>query len=87
MYGTELEEVELLVEKNVARILGESKYAQGFVSQEEEGEKVRMKFLTPTMEYFSRWLLSLGNAAEIILPLKLKDLMRENINELSSHYK
>ncbi len=86
MRGTELEEVGLKVRKDIARLLGEMKYQQGFVSQTEEGEYLIMKFLTPTLEYFSRWLMSLGDAATVIYPETLNDLMRRNVQELNDHY-
>ncbi len=86
MQGTDLEEVQIEVRNDVARLLGESMYQQGFVSQQEAGDYVRMKFLTPTLGYFSRWLLSLGDAVKVVAPQALKDLMIENIKELSKHY-
>jgi predicted DNA-binding transcriptional regulator YafY len=84
--GTDLEEIEIRIDKTVARFIGEQKYYQGFVSQEEESDWVRMKFLTPALEYFSRWLLSLGDSVEIVSPPRLKELVLERINELRDHY-
>ena len=85
--GTELQEVEISIERKIARFMGEQKYYQGFVSEEARGDIVYMKFLTPTLEYFSRWLLSYGNTLEIISPPSLKEIMLERIAELKDHYK
>lgn len=84
--GTDLEEVEISIEKQIARFMGEQKYYQGFVSEEQVGDRMHMKFLTPTLDYFSRWLLSYGNTLEIVSPPALKELMLERIKELRDHY-
>lgn len=84
--GTELEEIEIDMDLTVSRFMSEQKYGQGFVSQEEHGDRVRMKFLAPAMEYFSRWLLSWGDAVEVISPPALKEMMLTRIDELKRHY-
>lgn len=84
--GTELQEVVFDIDKRVARFITEQKYTQGFVSEEELEEVVRMKFLTPTLEYFSRWLISLGDAVEVVEPPSLKEMVLLRIEELRKHY-
>lgn len=84
--GTELIEVVLDIDSQVARFIGEQKYSFGFVSQENLENRVRMKYLTPGLEYFSRWLTSLGDAATVIEPQALKELMLKRIDELRDHY-
>lgn len=84
--GTDLEEVEISVDSQIARFMGEQKYYQGFVSEELKGDRMHMKFLTPTLDYFSRWLLSYGNALEIVSPAALSDIILERIAELRDHY-
>ena len=84
--GTELEEVEIDMDKAVSRFMSEQKFSHGFVSQEERGDRVLMKFLVPGLDYFSRWLLSWGDSVEVIAPQKLKDMMLVRIDELKNHY-
>lgn len=85
--GTELIEVVIDIDSQVSRFIGEQKYSVGFVSQENLEDKVRMKFLCPGLEYFSRWLTSMGDAASVIEPPALQELMLTRIEELKDHYK
>ena len=84
--GTELIEVELAIDKTVARYISEQKYTWGFVSQERTEDAVVMKFLTPNLEFFSRWLISLGDAAAINSPDLLKEEVHNRIAELQRQY-
>ena len=84
--GTELIEVELAIDKTVARYISEQKYTWGFVSQERTEDAVVMKFLTPNLEFFSRWLISLGDAAAINSPDLLKEEVHKRIEELQRQY-
>lgn len=86
MHGTELSEVVIGVEKRLAPIVANQKFYQGFVSEIENDGYVEMKFLVPSLEYFSRWLVSMGDATKIIEPEGLKRLMVERAEELMKHY-
>lgn len=86
MQGTELSEVVIGIEKRLAHIVSNQKFYQGFVSEIENDGYVEMKFLVPSLEYFSRWLVSMGNATKIIEPERLKELMVERAQELMKHY-
>lgn len=86
MQGTELSEVVIGIEKRLAHIVTNQKFYQGFVSEVENDGYVEMKFLVPSLEYFSRWLVSMGDATKIIEPERLKKLMVERAQELMKHY-
>ncbi len=85
--GSELREVVIDVDKQVARFIADQKFYQGFVSEKESGGYLEMKFLVPSLEYFSRWLVSLGDAVKIIEPETLKGIMVNRATELMTHYK
>ncbi len=87
MRGTELSEVVISVERTVAVLISNQKFYQGFVSEVERDGRVEMKFLVPGLDYFSRWLVSLGDSVEILEPESLKALMIERAEELAKHYK
>ncbi len=84
--GTELIEVIIDVDRQVSRFIGEQKYSFGFVSQENFEDKVRMKLLCPGLEYFSRWMTSLGDSSTVVEPPALKELMLKRLDELKKHY-
>src|SRR6185295_3222537 len=55
--SSDLLEAVVIFEKRVLKYLQEQKYLNGFVSEEEEENCVRMKFLTTNLHYFARWLV------------------------------
>ncbi|WP_236017457.1 YafY family protein [Roseivirga sp. E12] len=86
MRGTELSEVIINIERKIAVLISNQKFYQGFVSEVEKDGRVEMKFLVPGLEYFSRWLVSLGDSVEILEPESLKGIMVERARELADHY-
>ena len=84
--GTDLQEAIVLFEKRAVKFLNEQKYLHGFVSEEEKGECVRMKFLTAHMDYFSRWLLLFSAGVRVESPEALKVLVLEHIEKCSAHH-
>ncbi|MFY0594137.1 helix-turn-helix transcriptional regulator [Roseivirga sp.] len=85
--GNELSEVEVSIDKQVAKFISTQKYYQGFVSEHNDGNRIRMKFLVPGLEYFARWLISFGNAVQVISPESLKPILLDLVDELNQHYK
>lgn len=83
----EMERISILFDRQSARFMGNSKFTYGFVSEEKEGEFVRMTFLTCYLEGICRWLLMFGKNAVIEYPEKLKDRMTVLLEELNEHYK
>ncbi len=81
-----LQEAVVLFDKEVSHYVFEDKYRQGFVRQEQAGDKVRMHFLTPHVEYLGRWLLMYTNGVSIESPEELKTAMKKLAGELKDNY-
>lgn len=84
--GADLQEAVVLVEKRTVKYLQEQKYLHGFVSEEDLGECVRMKFLTSSFSYFARWLLMYTDAIRIEAPGELKTAVQALAEKLSVHH-
>ncbi|HEX9513673.1 MAG TPA: YafY family protein [Puia sp.] len=82
----ELQEVVVNFDKKVVRYLQEQKYLNGFVSEEDLGDYVSMKFLTSSIDYFGRWLLPYCNTVTIESPAELRTIMKELSQRLLAHY-
>lgn len=82
----EVRRVTVLFNTSVARFTRQTRYFQGFVSEEPVEGKVRMYFLSSCLHSLCRWLLTYGNHVEIESPAEAKDLMLELIEELNAHY-
>lgn len=74
---SDLWEVIVRFDKAIVRYLQEQKYLNGFVSEEDLGEHVCMKFLVSSYEYFGRWLLTYTDRVHIISPDPMKQIMKE----------
>ncbi|HEY4062554.1 MAG TPA: YafY family protein [Puia sp.] len=75
--GSDLLEVMVHFDRHVVKYLQEQKYLNGFVSEEDLGDKVSMKFLTSSLPYFGRWLLMYTDAVRVASPPALKTIMKE----------
>ncbi len=81
-----VEEVVILFRRNVVKYLREEKYLYGFVSEEDLGDAVRMKFMTSSVHYFGHWLLTYADYVDVESPSKLKSLMKELAERLMAKY-
>lgn len=72
----------LKIDKDIAQFLTEQKYYNGFVNEELIGDKVQMTFLTSSPEYFTRWLLTFADRADIVSPASLKTMLKEKLSEI-----
>ena len=79
-------EIELKMEKQLALNMHEAKYWYGFLSEQEDGNFVIMKFLNPDLNGFARWILSMLDQVEIISPPELKSQILEMVHKLNSNY-
>ncbi len=84
--GTESAEVWIRISKKVSRYIGSQKYYYGFAEERSVGEAVEMKFYTPELRFFARWLMMFGNEVSIISPDELKDAAETLVSELQQHY-
>jgi predicted DNA-binding transcriptional regulator YafY len=85
--GADLQEAIVLFNKRIVKFLQEQKYLNGFVSEEDLGDFVRMKFLTSSFPYFARWLLMYTDAIRVDSPELLKTEMKELSEKLSVHHR
>jgi len=74
--GSDLVEVVVHFDKGVVKYMQEQKYMNGYVSEEDLGETVSMKFLTSSLDYFGRWLLMYTNGVRVASPNDLKVIMK-----------
>jgi predicted DNA-binding transcriptional regulator YafY len=68
-------EVVIDVGTDIIRYLGEQKYYNGFVRQENRGDHIRMHFLTGSLMGFARWFMLFGDHAKIVKPGELNLLV------------
>ena len=70
----------------VAKYIREQRYYFGFVSERENDTYTQMDFMVSSLSYFSRWLLSFVNEADVVTPVRLKTLMATHSKHLFEHY-
>lgn len=83
---TMLKSVVVQFDKNMIQYIGNSKYYFGFVEEKYEGDKVQMEFMITSLESFARWLLSYGNAVQVLHSEGLVDKLKVLTKELSDWY-
>ncbi len=80
--------VRILVDKNIARFLGNGRKYQGFVSQQIKGNQVEMTFMSTDLENgFARWYLMFADYAQILEPVSLKDRIGELLQRMAETLK
>lgn len=84
--GANVIETEVSFARLVSKIMGDQKYYFGLIEEKEIGDRVEMRFYTPSLDYFARWLLSFGNQVKVMGPPELKVRVVELIKELSKHH-
>lgn len=73
----EVTKVVIDMKADVVKYLGEQKYYNGYVSEERNGDYVRMTFLSGSLMGFSRWFIMFGDHARIVEPAELNDMVTE----------
>ena len=73
----EVTKVVIDMKADVVKYLGEQKYYNGYVSEERNGDYVRMTFLSGSLMGFSRWFIMFGDLARIVEPAELNDMVTE----------
>ncbi|MPR31973.1 helix-turn-helix transcriptional regulator [Salmonirosea aquatica] len=63
------------------RYLGDHHYYNGFVSQTDAGDQIEMTFLTESLNGLAHWFVWLGQAADIVEPEELKELVLEKLEK------
>ncbi len=80
-----LQLVEIRVEKKVASYIYEQKYYYGFVSEIIDDEHITMTFLSGSLEAFARWFLMIAPNATILQPASLKLKLQRIISEIAAN--
>lgn len=73
----QLQKVVIEVERDIIKYLGDQKYYNGFLKEEEAGNFIQMTFLSGSLAGFARWFMLFGDRAKIIEPLALNDMVTE----------
>jgi len=77
--------VRILVDKQVANYLKNTRTRYGFVSEAEKKEGVEMTFMTAWInDGFARWFMMFGDYANILEPDHLKDRVRDLLKKCSA---
>ena len=73
--------------KDIANSIREDKYYHGFVSQKDMGSYVEMNFMTSSYDYFSNWVLTFVEKADVISPVELRLRIKDRVEKLYRHYR
>ncbi len=73
------------VKKEVAHFIEEQKFKYGFVSEQQNGSTIEMKFETTCLQTFSRWFLTIADNATIEEPKELKVLFKQIVTSISKN--
>lgn len=82
----DLTEVVIWFEQKYAHYVGDQKYWHGWAWEEAVDGGIEMTFLTSSIEYLSRWLLTWGNKIVIKKPDKVRVRVKELVHELYQHH-
>lgn len=77
-----LHQIILEVPDGSLKYLFNSKYNNGFVSEERVGEKTVMTFMNSSIEGFVRWIIALGDMVVVKEPTELRDRLAQLIEEI-----
>lgn len=69
----QVQKVVIEIDRDIEKYFGEQKYYNGFVKEEDAGDKIRMTFLTGSLTGFARWFMLFGEKARIIEPVELNE--------------
>lgn len=82
----DVDEVKILFDRKVARLIGDQRYFYGFIDERKTDEGVEMTFMVGECEYFARWLLMFTDSARILNSERLERQMQQLIDQLAAHY-
>lgn len=79
----QVQKVVIDIEKQIVKYLGEQKYYNGFVKEEEVDDKhIRITFLCGSLTGFARWFMLFGDKATIVEPLELNDMITHIVESI-----
>jgi predicted DNA-binding transcriptional regulator YafY len=74
------------VHESMLPYIQNSKYHMGLINEKVSGEWTEMNFATYSIEYFSKWILTMGTKVEIISPINLREQVRDIVRDLAAKY-
>lgn len=82
----EFKEIAVWFDKEVARYVGDQKYWHGWAWEKVTDNGVEMTFLTPSIEYTARWLLTWGTSIKILHSEEMQTALLRISEDLFEHY-
>lgn len=83
----DMHRVVVVMDKLQARYVHGARYAYGFISEEDAGDRVRMTFMVNSLRYFCKWMLMFGTTADVESPEEARILVADMVDELHAHYR
>lgn len=78
--------VRLLFSKSILSEINQSKFYFGFIGEKDLGDQLEMSFLSNSLDYIGKWIITLLDHAEIIEPQTLKDHVQGLVKKLQIKY-
>ncbi|MCF8360512.1 MAG: YafY family transcriptional regulator [Prolixibacteraceae bacterium] len=79
--------ISILVSKKRRKFIDDSKYWYGFLSEEEAGDYVRMRFSNDEFNGFASWLLNTGSFARVEEPTELLAIISKYVKDTVENYR
>ncbi|MDO6438316.1 YafY family protein [Cyclobacterium sp. 1_MG-2023] len=82
--GNQLKKVIIQMDPSHVKYIDNHKYNQGFVLQEKIDNKVQLTFMVDSIEFFVRWIISIGDIVTVISPKALSERMSALLNTMTN---
>lgn len=81
--GNQLKKVIIQMDPSHVKYIDNHKYNRGFVMQEKIDDKVQLTFMVDSIEFFVRWIISIGDIVTVISPKALSERMSALLNTMT----
>ncbi|MCU4173603.1 helix-turn-helix transcriptional regulator [Carboxylicivirga sp. N1Y90] len=82
-----LHTIKLKVHQDIVGIISASKYWFGLVKETKGDTWHEMTFSNNNLELFAKWVISMIDKVQIVMPVELKTIIRNDLTRLQQHYK
>lgn len=82
----QLIQVVVSFDKRIIPYIDEQKFFFGYTSEVDKGDCIEMTFLTSSLPYMARWLISYGKMLTVLEPTDLINELKKFTEELKDHY-
>jgi len=79
--------ITVLIPKKRMKLIEDSKYWYGFLSEEEVGGNIRMQFSNDELHGFASWLLNSGSHAQVEKPTELRQIIQGYVKDMVENYR